>query len=1231
MKWITANDLNRWADTIESRGLLPELIKRLIAATLPICDACIFPSRESIQLPGWDGVLRADSQVDIVPIGTSLWELGTNKDVSGKINDDFNKRTSTPLGYDITDSTFVFVTLRNWGAADQWRNTKKQESEWKGIKVYTSFELEDWLEKTPSVALWLLKVVDKVVEVGFERIEDFWERWSTNGKCTLDYNLLLGGREKEISKIKEVVSKPSVTLVSALSIVEAKAFVVASILTKQNYDVISKAIIVHSDNELKRIIDKFSNLIIITDVNGKDYNYAVNKGHTIIYLGCPADEIDNEQFVSLPPINLQCFIKSLVKSGFSNKESQELSTKTARDIAILRRDLQFTSSIPKWGDPKIVKTLIPAILVGGWEDNNVKDREVISLMANQPYKDYIKELNVMRYDDDFPFLCINGYWRLKSPHEAVVLVAKYLTNNDFDKLQAVFKMLFLAPNENIFKELNPVASACNQFLTKDKDPRYSSRIRSWLLQEMLLISRTKIDAVNCSSYVNELVSSALENSCLKWWLTYNKYITRLAQISPKCFIEFIEADLKLDDSIMHQLFSFKGDGDYFFLGIDTVYYINVLKGLEHLAHTNQFLVKVCRALVDLSSYTIDSHFQEHPKESLFKLLGIYDDSLNIGFDNKAKVFSGLMKRDSDLCFDLGYRIINDFSYQFDGAFGVTNQRLQELTNYAEALLKSMITKTDYTDSQVCKIITVFDFNLPFSDSGFLNDFISNQIGSFKCNNKLISKLHRLIARSTQKGDVFQEYVDKYQGWLMTIQPDRLTEKYQIFFASNSDRYFFNNTDDTENALLEFRRKKLLEIIDRYGLCGLFELAELCEWPYLIGEAMFEIVSEQQICELYSQMELTDKKITFYKYLLGKYIDNVGLESFLPLVKELCKLDESKVYIPLTSIIVTKKAIAYVDTLSSRTQELYWENVSLSPKYIESEDVVSVIDILKDNGRIEDAVDLLYRIKNDSLNTLTANLLYKIGTSQLGVNEENNFIARQIAKLIIRLDKSKDVNVAMIIQLEMMFYHLIKHVYQKQDLRLFDELLSNPLSMFTVFKASCFIFDSPEDELRTEKGKRTAYFTAKNILDDIKMVPCSNLDGTLNRTKVDNYILELRKLSSCNDMQSKVDHFLGELLSNYPESEDYPPVELAELIEAQENEDINKGFFSGIYTRYTTGFSDAYTNGATDTRLAVKFKGYSNKIQYEYPTMCTIFDSLHNIFMERAEKDKSDTYLYSLEG
>ena len=1118
------------------------------------------------------------------------------------------------------------MTLRNWLAADRWRNTKKKETEWKDIKVYTAFELETWLEKTPSVALWLLKVVDKVVEVDFERIEDFWERWSTNGKCTLNYNLLLGGREKEISKIEEIVSKPSIVLISALSIVEAKAFVVASILKKKNYDVISKAIVVHSERELKRIIDRFSNLIIITDVSARDYNYAVNKGHTIIYVGCPADEIDNKLFVSLPPIDLQCFIKSLVESGFSNKESQELSTKTVRDIAILRRELRFTSSIPRWGDPKIIKTLIPAILIGGWEDNNVKDREVISLMADQPYENYIKELNIVRYDDDSPFLCIDGYWRLKSPHEAIVLVAKYLTKNDFDKLQAVFKMLFLTPNENIFKELNPVASAYNQFLTKDKDPRYSSRIRSWLLQEMLLISRTKIDAVNCSSYINELVSSTLENSCLKWWLTYNKYITRLAQISPKCFIEFIEADLKSHDSIMHQLFSFKGDGDYILFGIDTVYYINVLKGLEYLAHANPFLVKVCRTLVDLSSYTIDSHFQEHPKKSLFKLLGIYDDSLNIGFDKKAKVFSGLMKRDPGLCFDLGYRIINDFSYQFDGAFGVTNQRFQELINYAEALLKSMITKTDYTDSQVCKIIKVFDFNLPFSDSGFLNDFISNQIGSFKCNDKLISKLHRLIARSTQMG-----YIDKYQTWLMVIQPDKLTERYKIFFASNSDRYFLNNTNDTENALLEFRRKKLLEIIDRYGLDGLFELAELCEWPYLIGEAMFEIVSEQQICELYSQMELTDKKITFYKYLLGKYIDNVGLESFLPLVKELCKLDESKVYIPLTSIIVTKKAIAYVDTLSSRTQELYWKNVSLSPKYIESEDVVFFIDILKGNGRIDDAVDLLCRIKDHNLNTLTINILYKIGTGQLRINEENSFIARQIAKLIIRLDKSKDVNVTMIIQLEMMFYHLIKHTDKKQDLRLFDELLSNPLSMFTVFKASCFIFDSPEDELRTEKGKRTSYILANSILDDIVKVPCSNPDGTLNRPKVDNYILELRKLSSCNDMQSKVDYFVGGLLSNYPESEDYPPVELAELIEAQDNEDLNKGFLRGIYTRYTTGFSDAYTNGANDTRLAVKFKEYLSKVEFSYPAMCTIFDSLHKIFMERAELDKSETYLYSLEG
>ena len=153
MKFITSTHLNQWADTKECQQLLPELIKRLIDASVSDVDRISFPSRDTVYLPGWDGVVSCDERIDMVPAGVSLWECGATKDVKGKIDGDYDKRTKNPLGHDRSDSTFVFVTPRIWEGADEWLQTHGEG--WKKVVVYTAVELERWIEKCPSVGMWL--------------------------------------------------------------------------------------------------------------------------------------------------------------------------------------------------------------------------------------------------------------------------------------------------------------------------------------------------------------------------------------------------------------------------------------------------------------------------------------------------------------------------------------------------------------------------------------------------------------------------------------------------------------------------------------------------------------------------------------------------------------------------------------------------------------------------------------------------------------------------------------------------------------------------------------------------------------------------------------------------------------------------------------------------------------------------------------------------------------------
>lgn len=153
MKFITSTHLKQWADTKESQSLLPELIRRLICASVKRLDRLSFPCGDAGHMPGWDGIVSCREQIDLVPEGESLWECGVNKDIQTKANDDITKRAADPLGHIRAESTFVFVTPREWAGANAW--ILANQTGWKKLVVYTAVELEVWIEKCPAVGLWL--------------------------------------------------------------------------------------------------------------------------------------------------------------------------------------------------------------------------------------------------------------------------------------------------------------------------------------------------------------------------------------------------------------------------------------------------------------------------------------------------------------------------------------------------------------------------------------------------------------------------------------------------------------------------------------------------------------------------------------------------------------------------------------------------------------------------------------------------------------------------------------------------------------------------------------------------------------------------------------------------------------------------------------------------------------------------------------------------------------------
>jgi len=154
MKLITHDDIERWAERIDSKGNLPLLISRLVRATTPTSTKANFPSGSAAFVGGWDGEVSCEHDTSYVPKDISLWEFGTEADNKGKADDDYKKRSADPLGYVAKDCVFIFLTPRFWKFKDKWIKQKKEEGIWKDVKVYDSSNIEQWLDSALSVSRW---------------------------------------------------------------------------------------------------------------------------------------------------------------------------------------------------------------------------------------------------------------------------------------------------------------------------------------------------------------------------------------------------------------------------------------------------------------------------------------------------------------------------------------------------------------------------------------------------------------------------------------------------------------------------------------------------------------------------------------------------------------------------------------------------------------------------------------------------------------------------------------------------------------------------------------------------------------------------------------------------------------------------------------------------------------------------------------------------------------------
>jgi hypothetical protein len=140
---IKALQIEAWAEAhLNSRQLLPVLLRRLVHSTSHDLRRVDFPGYDNAERKGSDGIIESDAARAWIPGGKSYWEFGVNKNPHAKAEKDYTARAVSVPAAERSQSTFVFVTPHNWPGKEAWLKDKNALNEWKAVKVLDASDLE---------------------------------------------------------------------------------------------------------------------------------------------------------------------------------------------------------------------------------------------------------------------------------------------------------------------------------------------------------------------------------------------------------------------------------------------------------------------------------------------------------------------------------------------------------------------------------------------------------------------------------------------------------------------------------------------------------------------------------------------------------------------------------------------------------------------------------------------------------------------------------------------------------------------------------------------------------------------------------------------------------------------------------------------------------------------------------------------------------------------------------
>lgn len=1303
---VTAAELDHWATTAHAKAALPDLIRRLVKATVPNGQLLKvdFPAYAETHRPGYDGTTVTSQRTDYVPEGVAVWELGTERNCKAKAHDDYEKRveehrhrTEDNAGDDLSQATFIALTPRDWhvtgvtktrqprantkgakaaksgvtsgtlseGMVD-WARQRSADGYFREVRAYDSSRLEQWMQEAQAVAIWfsthqLSKPTPGVLDVG-----SYWLNVSHTFARPLPPEVFLTNRSGTADQFKEWLGGPAKQLlIKAPSAWEVAAVFSAWVHTlpeSEQETIAARTVMVDNRSEWRVLSDSppYRPLILVATgplatEDPELFVAAERKGHHVLRFA-EFRILPSAGAVPMERIRQHDLEQTLVKAKIDEFEAARLASASGGNLTILRRRFPHAGyTPPAWARDA---RLAPLVLLGAWGDQVVGDKEVVEQLTGQPYNVSRVAVAHWQAENDSPVRLILNAWEFLSLPDAWEMLRHLISPECIATFGRVTVSVLSEDEPGL--SLPPDDRALASF--KGMKRKYSHALRQGIC-EALAMATTREDEDNALartgmiSHASAIIREVFSDDCgWKRWASLGGLLPVLAEAAPVEFLRAVERDLRAPAPQLVELF--RQELPPFTLG-GGAYHSGLLWALETLAWSKEHMSQAASLLARLAELDPGGRWANRPQGSVSRIFFSWRPQTVAPIRERMMVLQNLCRRTPNVGWKIVLGLLPELHQAFSDSAKPTYRDWSagwegniSGADYHACIDTAIELAIDLASSKPERWTELIDHMGPlffFSRADYmrLRDGLA-EFGRSGVHSEIRDRVWEHLRRFVENHRNFQRAhwalpigeIEQLSALCDQLQPEDLVTVSVHWFDDGG----LIDGDDTltyEQKMqrqADKRRQVVAAIWSSGGLPDILRLAKQVSSAgpvgWAVGEALGSTVEKEVVPGF---LDCGDPSLEFFScvYIRQRiYAEGFVWATFVPAAD----WTTQQLSVWALEMPYTAETWDWIEAKDPVAAQAYWNKIRpWGGANVGLDATARATKHLLGAGRAWVALDYVMG-RQLSKHDVTAGIIYEVLEAialDPGNDERGTMDAHHVHQAFELLHDSGDEDELRLARLEYAFLPFLGQFSPVTPKTLERKLATDP-SFFieclcTVFRARSEAKaadaepsnGNPADEEANSAKARKAHVIF-DLLRNWHTVPGSEEDGTISVDKLRGWVTSVRELAKNADRIAVCDITIGEHFAKSQEDKDgaLPLIPIREIIEECLSEDLERGFYTGLFNR-RSGFTKAiYEGGQQERDLAAHYDRYA-QIAGPWPRTATVLRNMGKSYLRQAQREDEE--------